>query len=102
MKNIAMERTTIHHREIKKWAEKYGGKPQIIDFPNAQSDLVGIRINFPGRADQVYFDESNPPRDITWREFFREFERQRLTFIYNDSEKITSPSDYYRFAKRQK
>ena len=47
-----MEKTTTDHEEIKKWVEKYQGKPEVIDHPTAHGDTVGLRINFPGSTDE--------------------------------------------------
>ena len=33
-----MDNVTKDHTEIKRWAEKHGGKPQIIDNTTAQGD----------------------------------------------------------------
>lgn len=97
-----MVRATINHKEIKEWAQKYGGKPQIIDDPTAGFDLPGIRINFPGEGDDVFLDKAKV-RDISWDEFFKEFEDGNLGFVYMDEIVSNDPdslSRAYRFINR--
>lgn len=95
-----MDKTIVNHAEIKAWAEKYRGSPEIIDHPNSQGDKVGIRLNFPGSSDEKFFSADTLPRGISWDEFFKIFEEQKLAFMYTDVEKVPDPSYAYRFIKR--
>ncbi|RJQ38043.1 hypothetical protein C4559_02360 [Candidatus Microgenomates bacterium] len=97
-----MVRTTINHKEIMEWAKKHRGKPQIIDDPTAGSDTPGIRINFPGIPDDVFLSETKI-RDISWNEFFKEFDDNNLAFVYMDEIVSNDPdslSRAYRFINR--
>jgi len=91
-----MERTTSDHGEIKRWAEERGGTPAIIDHPHAQADKQGIRIDFPGTADDAIKSLTRP---ASWDEFFRVFEDQELLLAYDD-ETAENPADWYHFEKR--
>ncbi len=72
---------TTNHQEIKQWAEKYGGKPQIIDDPQALADMPGVRIDFPGKTDDEFLPETKV-RDVSWDDFFKKFEENQLAFLY--------------------
>ena len=95
-----MEKTTTDHEEIKKWVEKYQGKPEVIDHPTAHGDTVGLRINFPGSTDEDMLSADTQPKYIPWEKFFEIFEEQGLAFIYTDAERMPDPSYAYRFIKR--
>ncbi len=92
-----MEKTTSDHAEIRKWAEKLGGRPAIIDHPVARADKLGIRIEFPGETHEVLLTETRP---ASWDEFFKVFEDQRLLLTFDDPPTGTDPTEWYRFEKR--
>lgn len=93
-----MAKVTTDHEEIRKWVEKLGGAPELIDHKDAQHDQIGIRINFPGAQDDVYHSDANPPRKISWEEFFKIFDEHGLGFEYDDDEKVLNLA--YRFTNR--
>ena len=94
-------KVTTNHKEIESWAMNNGGEPEIIDAPEEGSDAVAIRINFPGRQDDIFLGQSKPARKSSWRDFFKEFERMQLAFIYEENPKREDLSMTYRFIKRE-
>lgn len=93
---------TTNHQEIKQWAQKYGGKPQVIDDPQALSDIPGVRIDFPGKIDDFLLSETKV-RDVSWEEFFKKFEENQLAFIYIPEFNPENPKALYtsyKFIKR--
>lgn len=97
-----MAKVTTDHQLIRSWAERYGGKPQIIDDPMAKSDIPGLRIDFPGKLDDLFLPDTKV-RDISWEEFFKLFEDEGLAFIYQDEVNLEDPKSIYRsyrFIKR--
>lgn len=94
-----MEITTSDHSEIKRWAEKRGGKPAIIDHPIARADKLGIRIEFPGETHEVLMSETRP---ASWDEFFSIFEDQKLLLSYDDDPQGSDPTEWYHFEKRER
>ena len=42
-----MAETTTKHDEIRKWAERHGGKPAAVDRTHHGDDVGIIRIMFP-------------------------------------------------------
>lgn len=95
-----MTKYTTDHQEIKQWAEKHSGKPEIINSPNADESMVGLRIDFPGVEDEVFLSDEKPPEVISWQKFFEAFEKQQLAFEYEEGEEVRNPIDAYKFIKR--
>jgi hypothetical protein len=95
-------RITTDHEEIRKWAEKFGGRPQVIDDPQAEADTMGIRIDFPDHFDDEFLSETKV-RDVSWEEFFRKLDEQDLALMYVPNLNITDLKSIYkgyRFIKR--
>jgi hypothetical protein len=91
---------TVDHSEIRRWAERYGGRPEILDDPTSKRDRVGIRIDFPGPKDDADIAESSHARVISWDEFFRLFEELKLLFVYREDDDSSDKSSSYRFERR--
>lgn len=71
--------------------------PQKIDYPDAQGDEVGLRLDFPGNADERDLSAHQP---IEWDEFFRLFDELQLSFLYLPVEQMDTdmhPQMAYRF-----
>lgn len=95
-------RATISHDEIQNWSEKNSGRPQSLDSKQAQADIPGIRIDFPGNLDDTFLPMAEV-YNISWNDFFRTFEDEKLAFLYIDPDKKLNSdqlSRAYRFIKR--
>ena len=75
-----MADTTTDHHTIRKWAESKGGKPAAVDRTHKGGDVGIIRIMFPDRPES----EHDALTEITWDEFFEEFEKRNLALLYDD------------------
>lgn len=75
-------RITTDHKAIKKWAEARSGAPTLIKHAKDGDDRERLWIEFPG------YDSAEALEPISWGEFFKQFERQHLAFMYQ--EKISS------------
>lgn len=75
-----MSKTTTDHDEIRAWAEKHGGKPAAVDRTHEDGDVGIIRLMFP-KARQ---SEHGSLVEISWEEFFDQFEESGLALIYDD------------------
>lgn len=74
-----MAETTTDHDTIRKWAEAHGGKPAAVE--STHENGVGIiRIMFP-KASQAHHENLV---EISWDEFFKQFEESKLALIYED------------------
>lgn len=75
-----MAEVTTNHETIRKWVEKKGGKPAAL-APTHQGDEAGIVwIMFP----DVPQSEHQALTEITWEEFFKEFEQRKLALLYDE------------------
>jgi len=89
------------HEEIKRWAEKLGGKPAVIDDPEVGGDNIGLRIDFPGGMDEGMLSERRKTTaDTTWERFFEVLESKNLSFMHTNEEKPHNPSLAYKFVNR--
>lgn len=74
-----MADTTTDHNIIRKWAERHGGKPAAVDRTHKGDDVGIIRIMFPKAARS----EHDHLVEISWEEFFREFDERNLALLYD-------------------
>ena len=75
-----MARTTTDHETIRRWAERRGGKPAAVDSTHTGDDVGIVRIMFPD-AEQSEHDHLV---EISWDEFFEQFEASGLALLYDD------------------
>jgi hypothetical protein len=88
---------TRDHDVIRRWAARRQAEPatgEATASGPATADIrdggAGIRFNFPG------FGRLRP---ITWAEWFDNFERHQLTFVYDRSDADQSSRPRYRIVK---
>ena len=74
-----MAETTTDHNEIRKWAERHGGKPAAVDKTHRGDDVGIIRIMFP----KAPHSEHQHLVEISWDEFFKEFDERDLALLYD-------------------
>lgn len=76
-----MAETTTDHDEIRVWAEGKGGVPAAAKRTHSDEEVGIIRLMFP--------DAENSRHDalveISWDEFFAEFEARGLALLYDES-----------------
>jgi hypothetical protein len=73
-----MSDTTTNHQTIRKWAEKHHGRPAAVRATHKKSDTGIIRIMFPDDK----HSEHDALVEISWEEFFDEFEQKHLALVY--------------------
>ena len=73
-----MAEVTTDHETIRKWAERKGGKPAAVDRTHKGGDVGIIRIMFPDNPQS----EHDSLVEVSWDEFFREFEERKLALLY--------------------
>jgi hypothetical protein len=76
-----MAKTTTDHEEIRRWAEDKGGKPAAVARTHKKGDVGIIRIMFPDNPQS----EHDALVEISWDEFFREFEERELALVYDEN-----------------
>jgi hypothetical protein len=73
-------RTTTDHDEIRTWAEDHGGRPAAVKRTHKGGDVGIIRIMFPDAPNS----EHDALTEISWDEFFQEFDQRDLALLYED------------------
>jgi hypothetical protein len=66
----------VEHDEIRRWAEERSATPSRVKDTARGSDDVGIiRLDFPGYSGEGSLEQ------ITWEEWFEEFDKRNLALI---------------------
>jgi len=87
---------THDHNKIKKWAEERGGVPaKVNDTSSSVADGI-LRIHFPENS-----DSTDDLKEISWEEFFKNFDENNLDFLYQDSKSDSQQSTFHKFVKRE-
>ena len=74
-----MAEVTTDHATIRQWADRHGGKPAAVDRTHQGSDVGIVRVMFPRAAQS----EHSHLVEISWDDFFREFEERKLALLYD-------------------
>ncbi|HXS28853.1 MAG TPA: hypothetical protein VN730_14410 [Steroidobacteraceae bacterium] len=73
-----MSEVTTDHGQIRRWAEGKGGKPAAVKRTHREGDVGIVRIMFPDAPQS----EHDALEEISWEEFFEEFDKRKLALIY--------------------
>lgn len=82
--------TTTDHDTIRGWAQARDGVPATIEGTEHGDHLGVLRIDFPGGA------QGGRLRRIDWDEWFGTFDDRGLRFIYQETLKDGSTSNFFR------
>jgi hypothetical protein len=93
-KSSAESNTTTDHEFIRKWAEERGGTPACVKGTGGGNDPGMIRIDFPGWSGE----ESLQP--ISWDEWFKAFDDNKLALLYQDTTKGGEESRFNKLVSR--
>ena len=85
---------TTDHTIIRKWAEARGGRPATVKGTGGPGDAGLLRIDFPGHGAEESLQE------ISWDEFFRKFDEQKLAFLYQEQTASGEQSRFCKFVSR--
>jgi hypothetical protein len=80
-----MAEFTTDHATIRKWAESHGGKPAAVERTHSDDDVGLIRIMFP----EAQQSEHAALVEISWDEFFRQFEESKLALLYEKDSRFS-------------
>lgn len=86
---------TSDHKVIRKWAEERKGVPSKIKGTGEDKEEGVLRIHFPKHSDSKNFEE------ISWDDFFKEFDESKLDFLYQDKKKDGETSTFHKFVERE-
>ena len=73
-----MSKVTTDQDEIRRWVEERGGHPAHVKGTNEDEGVGILRIDYPG------FSGEDTLEQISWEEFFKSFEENKLAFLYDD------------------
>lgn len=78
---MSESKVTTNHDEIRRWVEERGGHPAKVKGTERAGESGGglLRIDYPGYRGEESLDE------ITWQQFFDQFEENKLAFLYQDT-----------------
>lgn len=85
-----LSKSTTDHEEIRKWAESRGGRPARAAGTESKRGVGVLRIHFPTSRAKAHLE------DISWDEFFEQFDKNGLAMVYQDK---TSNGRTSRFSK---
>jgi len=81
------------HDTIRKWVEERKGVPAVITSTRKNNETGILRIMFPERG-------KNPSlTEISWDEFFRKFDEERLKFLYQEKTQDGNLSRFFKFVR---
>lgn len=93
---MAEAKTTTNHDEIRKWVEERGGRPARVKGTEDKGGEGGLlRIDFPVGSGEDRLEE------ISWEEFFEEFEESKLAFLHQDKTKDGEQSRFNKLVSRE-
>jgi hypothetical protein len=72
--------TTTNHDEIRKWVEKRGGHPAVVEETRGKGGGGLLRIDF----DEPGGDGDERLERIGWDEFFRVFDKNEVVFLRDE------------------
>ncbi len=85
---------THDHSKIKNWVEERNGVPARIKG-TGKSDADGLlRIHFPDNSDSDDFEE------MDWEDFFRDFDDNKLDFLFQEEKANGEKSTFHKFIER--
>lgn len=77
---MAFKRTTDHD-EIRSWVQTHGGQPTALRTKDG--DLAIVRFDY--LTSPVQSPATAQLQPISWDEFFQQFEKHKLAFIYQEN-----------------
>jgi hypothetical protein len=86
---------THDHHVIQEWVEKRKGIPTRVKGTGKQDDDGLLRIHFPENSKSDNFEE------MEWDDFFADFERNKLDFLYQDKKADGETSTFHKFVERK-
>jgi hypothetical protein len=87
---------TTDHDQIRKWVESRGGKPACVKGTGSKKDTGTLRLDFPGYSGEGKLQE------ISWDEFFEQFDASGLALLYQEKTKGGEKSNFNKLVNRAK
>ncbi len=84
---------TQDHETIRRWAEERQARPTHVKGTGDGGDAGILRLDFPGYGGEEELEE------ISWDQFFRKFDEQNLTFLYQEQTSGGEKSNFNKFVR---
>jgi hypothetical protein len=95
---MATAQQTTDHDVIRKWIEERGGRPARV-AASAPGKSEGRRSS-AGILRVDFGEPEESLEEISWDEFFKTFEKNRLAFLYQDKTPEGQKSRFTKFVDR--
>jgi hypothetical protein len=86
---------TTDHEQIKQWVEGRGGRPARVKGTTEKGGSGVLVIDYPG------YSGTQTLETISWDEFFRGFEENRLALLYQEETKAEDQSRFSKLVNRE-
>jgi hypothetical protein len=73
-----MSQTTTDHNEIRRWAERHGGRPAAVSATGSGDDPGVLRLMFPDAPQH----DDDALEELSWDEWLRAFDENGLALVY--------------------
>lgn len=93
---MASSETTTDHDEIRRWAEERNARPACVKGTGGKNDVGMIRIDFPGYSGEDTLQE------ISWDEWFQQFEENELALVIQDRTADGEQSNFNKLVSRER
>ncbi|CAA9423654.1 MAG: hypothetical protein AVDCRST_MAG64-3036, partial [uncultured Phycisphaerae bacterium] len=86
--------TTTDREQIRQWAEARGAKPSCVRGTGGGGDTGMIRLDFPG------YSGGDSLQEISWDEWFEQFDENNLALLIQETTKEGEPSNFNKLVSR--
>jgi hypothetical protein len=87
-------KTTTDHEQIRQWVEQRGGQPARVKGTAVRDSSGVLLVVYPG------YSATQTLEPISWDEFFKGFEENKLAFLYEDEKKAGTESRFSKLINR--
>jgi hypothetical protein len=94
MAESSESKVTTDHDEIRQWVEDRGGHPARVKDTESKNSPGLLRIDYPGFSGEGSLEE------ISWDEFFKGFDKNNLSFLYQEKTKDGKQSRFSKLIDR--
>ena len=92
---MASAQPMTDHEEIRRWAEERGARPACVRGTGGEGDPGMIRLDFPG------FSGGDSLQEISWDEWFRQFDENNLALLVQDTTGRGRKSNFNKLVSRE-
>lgn len=83
-------RLTRNHDIVEHWAEARGAQPSTVPGSEHEGRPGVLRFDFPGFGGREL-------QHISWDDWFKSFDKRDLVFVYQETQKDGTQSNFFRF-----